>query len=592
MRISLSTFAGHTALWTAIATMFVLLSCMLLYSCHQATEKAQTQAEQVSGRFEEYLNKVQLIVQDISEARQRSIVIHGETGEFGPGIIWSVAHSREAYVDAVAIYSADELRGNTEDTDDWVKREDLHSVDEEPRMELQVVQYPGVSGFVKPVLYVAYPIDSPRKVKQPWKVFLRIGIPRDFISAENMSAEHFSLISPDHRVIADAKTTQIDKEQRTVGKRLQRRKPLRVGHTMLGYVTVSVSLWQPFLISIAICILVTVVVSGIVGWLVKPIHQLTIDIGNFSPIDSTRLKGELAGIADTFNKLRTELKSTMSLAGYGVAQIQGDHYGVGKMPLSDQLESKYRIIHRLSEDTWTIERDSEQVSKVIRQAVTRSFENKFLEQYEKDSSFNFREKVENAIDLAFSGNTGTIERVRSVGPRDINLSLTMQCEVKQEVKSPYLLQAVLESMIDNALKALLPRVGQAPPKPELQIELKTEREAASGGNTQEELIIEIHDSGDPVPDWIGELLLKDMEEFTKVIKHRLGRLRSPDVYSDESEAEEEYVNIPVGVGLFLSNKIVRDIYHGRIEIMKDPMKKVSIIIPLHNEGQKERMQNQ
>lgn len=380
MQISISpkSFAGRIGFWTAVVIGIVLIIGIGAYSGYQSQQRAKAQAEQISSQFEEYLDKVRLIIEDISKRRQQSIV-NPALREFGPGLIWDIAHSHEAYIDAVALYEGNQLKGNTEDTDAWVDKEDLQSKDEKPRMELRVIQYPpGVSGFVKPALYVAYPIDKPQEEKH-WKIFLRVGIPRDTIIAPNIPPNSIFLIAPDDRIIvADDSSLINSKYSSSLRDFIQSERPIRVEEKVLGSVVVRVP-------NVLFHLIISVVVVAVIGfsifkaleWQIEPplsrliedIEELPTKVNPDSEmpfcINGTNMPSELGKIADASNKMAEQWHN----AERKRARLQQYNLTLGFL---------VNISHKLSHDLHPIgtfidqtnrKRDVRENSQVLKEAV-------------------------------------------------------------------------------------------------------------------------------------------------------------------------------------------------------------------------------
>jgi hypothetical protein len=132
------------------------------------------------------------------------------------------------------------------------------------------------------------------------------------------------------------------------------------------------------------------------------------------------------------------------------------------------------------------------------------------------------------------------------------------------IKKPYLLQAILKSLIDNSLKSLRRlRERDVSARAELHI---------TSCVSEEDYIITIYDSGEPFNEETIQLLQQPQKALVTWMKEQLETLET----TPPRAAEKLYRNLPVGLGLLLSQLILTELYNGRLQIQNEPKKSVSV----------------
>ena len=123
------------------------------------------------------------------------------------------------------------------------------------------------------------------------------------------------------------------------------------------------------------------------------------------------------------------------------------------------------------------------------------------------------------------------------------------------VRKPYMLQAVLKCIIDNALKKLMDNQSA---KAELHL---------TSCVSENYYTINVFDSGGPFEQETIDLLKLSQTELLTWMKDRLEDIEN---LKDDIETQKEFEGLPVGLGLPLSRLILQKLYRGDVEISNQP----------------------
>jgi CHASE2 domain-containing sensor protein len=244
------------------------------------------------------------------------------------------------------------------------------------------------------------------------------------------------------------------------------------------------------------------------------------------------------------------------IIGLALEMFEGSHRARSqtRIPFPIRLRLHTRIVQNWYEHFVSDSPDEEaSLSKVVREGLKQAFK------YRCEGYVDV-EQLMSQIDRISDGGEVSIEVPNYIG--------TMTCYLSNphpiNVRKPYMLQAVLKSLIDNALKSLRQlREKDTSAKAELRI---------TSCVSEDDYTITIYDSGEPLNEKTIQLLQQPQKALIKWMKERLEALET----EHPKTAEKSYRNLPVGLGLLLSQLILTEFYKGRMQIKNEPEKSVLV----------------
>lgn len=200
-------------------------------------------------------------------------------------------------------------------------------------------------------------------------------------------------------------------------------------------------------------------------------------------------------------------------------------------------------------------KDAEPLSTVIREALKRAYKDRFEEYAD-----NLQEIMNLIQDMPEGQEVSIKEEGKSIYIGEINFYLLNSNPI--DVRKPYMLQAVLKCIIDNAFKSLRKlREKNLDAKAELRITSHV------SGNYY---VITVCDSGGPFGQETMEHLEMSLEDLITWMKDELENIEKSSEDDLDEEVEELFLNLPVGLGLLLSRLILKELYSGDLEINNQP----------------------
>ena len=252
---------------------------------------------------------------------------------------------------------------------------------------------------------------------------------------------------------------------------------------------------------------------------------------------------------------RTE-KALEGITGLALEIVEGSHRARSqtRIPFPIRLQLHTRIVQNWYEHfVLASPHEEELLSTVVREALKQAFK------YRCEGYLDV-EKLMGKIDQISDGQKVSIEVPNYIGSMTCYLSHPQPVNVRK----PYILQAVLKSLIDNSLKSLRRlRERDAFAKAELRV---------TSCVSEDDYIITIYDSGEPFNEETIQLLQQPQKALVTWMKEQLEALET----TPPRVAEKSYRNLPVGLGLLLSQLILTELYNGRMQIKNEPEKSVSV----------------